>query len=61
MEDKKMEPSIIWTRYMDFLCTYGRQMKEQYIKRMREENPFTQKELNDKVKELYINLGKLKF
>ena len=41
-------PSMIWSQYMDFLTTFGRNMKATYVKRLRENNPFTWKDL-DKV------------
>ena len=52
-------PSIIWTQYMDFLSTYGAQMKRAYAKRMRENNPFTWSELDVMNKELHDKLDYL--
>ena len=65
MEDNNREivnganPSIIWSRYMDFLYTYGKQMKDQYAKRMRENNPFTLTELDVMNKDIHEKLDKL--
>ena len=65
MEDKQREivnganPSIIWTQYMDFLATYAKQMKSQYAKRMRENNPFTWTDLDVMNKEIHDKLDYL--
>lgn len=55
------DPSIVWTRYMDFLIAYGNHMKKEYIKRTRDDEPFTwaeleemKQELHDKVEKLYV-------
>lgn len=52
-------PSIIWSQYMDFLATYGKQMKATYTKRMRENNPFTWAELDVMNKDIHDKLDKL--
>ena len=52
-------PSIIWTQYMDFLSTYARQMKSTYIKRMRENSPFSWTELDIMNQELHHKLDVL--
>ena len=65
MEDKDREivnganPSIIWTQYMDFLSAYARQMKTQYTKRMRENNPFTWSDLDYMNKTIHEKLDEL--
>lgn len=65
MEDNNSEiinganPSVIWSQYMDFLYTYGKQMKSQYTKRMRENNPFTWTELDIMNKDIHEKLDKL--
>ena len=65
MEDKQREivnganPSIIWTQCMDFLATYAKQMKSQYAKRMRENNPFTWTDLDVMNKEIHDKLDYL--
>ena len=65
MEDNNREiingadPSIIWSQYMDFLYTYGKQMRAQYTKRMRENNPFTWAELDAMNKDIHDKLDKL--
>ena len=53
------DPSIIWSQYMDFLATYGKQMKATYTKRMREDNPFTWTELDVMNKDIHDKLDKL--
>ncbi|MGM9769040.1 MAG: hypothetical protein ACI3Z0_11405 [Candidatus Cryptobacteroides sp.] len=52
-------PSIIWSQHMDFLATYGKQMKATYTKRMRENNPFTCAELDVMNKYIHDKLDKL--
>lgn len=52
-------PSIIWTQYMDFLSVYARQMKSQYTKRMRENNPFTWTDLDIMNKNIHDKLDTL--
>lgn len=52
-------PSIIWTQYMDFLSVYARQMKSQYTKRMRENNPFTWTDLDIMNKNIHYKLDTL--
>ena len=49
-------PSIIWSQYMDFLTTYGKQMKAEYTKRMRENNPFTWAEIDAMNKDIHDRL-----
>src|SRR5574344_1397366 len=52
-------PSIIWTQYMDYLATKGRQMKVEYTKRMRENNPITWNDLDIVNKEIHDKLDYL--
>lgn len=65
MDNKNQEivnganPSIIWTQYMDFLATYARQMKSQYVNRMRDNNPFTWTDLDVMNKEIHDKLDYL--
>jgi hypothetical protein len=49
-------PSIIWTQYMDYLTTKGRNMKAEYAKRMRANNPFTWNDLDIVNKDIHDEL-----
>lgn len=61
MEDKNMtEPTIIWTQYMDFLQTYGRQLQKSYAERMREDKPFSLAEVDAMIDDLESKLIQLR-
>ena len=52
-------PSIIWSQYMDYLTTKGRQMKAQYTRRMRDNNPITWSDLDLVNKDIHDKLDYL--
>lgn len=51
-----VNPSIIWTQFYDFLCLFGKQMKSEYTKRMRTNNPFTWDDLDMVNKKIHDKL-----
>lgn len=49
LEDKKQDGTIsstVWAQYCDFLEVFSQQIKKQYIRRMRENNPFMRGEVD---------------
>ena len=60
MEERMKEPTIVWTQYMDFLQTYGRQLQKRYVARVLGDNPFSRAEVDAMIEDLESKLSQLK-
>lgn len=52
----RANPSIIWIQCYDFLGLFAKQMKSEYTKRMRSNNPFTWDDLDVVNKKIHDKL-----